>query len=203
MRRIQWVEPAVIVVGTRYGGRRGSAIKGALVSLAFWCSLILAAALFAMASLAPKLVTRETLSRQFQQQQSRLLELELQTEQLGRVVTALELDPEFAAEIARLEFDAMRPGEEVIAVDAALQLTPVSRHAASSPRPADEEHSWQPRVNQFAADAQLRQGLLVVAAILVVVAFTFLQDNGGDDAEHGRAGRTGRWARVTARYRGQ
>jgi cell division protein FtsB len=113
-----------------------------VVSLLFWMLLLTAAMLFAAVSLAPKLVTVRSLSLQHHHQQLRLLHLEQQTEQLERVVLALEQDPQFSAEIARLEFDAQRPGEELLPVDDRLQLSPVGQTVWKPVPAALAEDPW-------------------------------------------------------------
>ncbi len=138
--------------------------------------LLTAATLFAAVSLAPKLVTVRTLSLQHHHQQLRLLHLEHQAEQLERVVLALEQDPQFSAEIARLEFDAQRPGEELLPVDDRLQLTPVGQTVWKPVPAALADDPWLPSLLRLTTDETLRLGLLTASAAIVLVSFTFLHD---------------------------
>ena len=181
-------------------GRRGSVLGGVLVLLLFWLALLVAAALYGAVVLAPKLVSTQSLSRHVQQQQLRLLALERKTEQLEQVVNALDHDPEFAAEIARLELSIQRPGEEVLPVEAGLQLSPMSADLPELPGTPEVERWGQPVLGRIAADSQLRQILLGVAAGLVIFAFTFLQERSPEDASATGSPLT-RWQRLTVRYR--
>ncbi len=172
-----------------------------MVSLAFWVSLTVSALLFAAVSLAPKLVAWRTLQEQFHSQQTRLLALEQQTEQLDRVVTALKQDPQFSAEVARLEFDALRPGEEVIAVDGSLSLNPIAHDRPDDRARSRSADPWLPWLQALAADEPLRLGLLAAAACIVVLAFTFLHE-GLESPEPSTLPARSWWQRATARYRG-
>lgn len=182
-------------------GARWSTFFGGLVSLAFWVSLVASAMLFAAVSLAPKLLAWRTLQEQFRSQQTRLLVLEQQTEQLDRVVQALEQDPQFSAELARLEFDALRPGEEVIAVDGSLSLNPIVHDRPEARISAQSADPWLPWLKRLAGDEPLRLGLLAAAACVVIVAFTFLHE-GLESPEPSVVPGGSWWQRAAARYRG-
>jgi len=178
-----------------------AAVWGTCVSFAFWTCLLVSAACFAAVALAPKYLQCQRLSEQYAANQRRLAEFERQTLQLKEVVSALEKDPAFAEELARVEFDAVRPGEEVLPVDPALRLDP---HAEllTSDRPAATIHSWLPTIVVLANEQDVRAALLLVSALLVVVAFTWLHDR----FEAGRFPREQRprhslWRRLSARYR--
>lgn len=149
--------------------------SGVAVSLMFWLTLLAAAGLFAGVSLSPKLATYLTLQEQFRSQQQELIDLEQGHRELDRVIAALKDDPNFAAELARLEFDAVRPGEEILSVDGSLSLEP---HAVAKPHqgPTVTRSAWQPWVEVLAYYQPLRTALLVAAAVLVLWAFGWLQD---------------------------
>lgn len=187
---------------TAPGGRdrRGSAFWGVLISLCFWLTLLVATALYGAVVLAPKLVSTRSLSRHVEQQQLNLLALERKTEQLEQVVIALDQDPEFASEIARLELSIQRPGEEVLPVETGLQLAPMSPALPELPATPAAESWGQPALLRIAADDQLRQMLLGVAAGLVILAFTFLQERSPED-DSGPSSPLTRWQRLTTRYR--
>lgn len=168
------------VSGTSSTGRVG----GLVISLAFWTGLLTAAGLFAAVNLSPRLVTLLKLRDEQYANQTRLVSLEKQARQLERVVEALEHDPAFAAEMARLEFDALRPGEEVIAVDRTLALD--ARHAATAEPARQETRAWYlPAVELVATRRELRNTLLLTAAVLVIVAFTWLQESTAGQLETG------------------
>ena len=155
---------------------RGLESRGTLFSLGFWCSLFVAAGLYAAVTLSPKLRSVRELDQVRYEQQRRLLHLERLTEQLSLVVEALEHDSQFASEITRLEFDAARPGEELIQVDSELTLSPVSVSNTQAPAPHAVADTWQVTLDRLSADDHLRLRLLGSAALLVILAFTFLQD---------------------------
>jgi hypothetical protein len=107
--------------------------------------------------------------------QMRLLQLERQTLQLKDVVVALEKDPTFAEELARVEFDAVRPGEEVLPVGPGLRLDPRTEPVAG-PKALSTSPRWLPVVTVLAEDRTLRSELLFAAAVLVIAAFTWLHE---------------------------
>lgn len=148
---------------------------GWLVSLSFWACLLLAVALFALTVLAPKVLAFLELEKEYHQNQVRLVRLERQVEYLAKVASALQTDAEFANELARFEFDAVRPGEERIAVDRRLSL-----QASPSPDPlphATASVEWYTLpLRTFLDDPRTSNRALVVAALLVIVAFGFLQE---------------------------
>jgi hypothetical protein len=95
--------------------------------------------------------------------------------QLKEVVAALEKDPAFAEELARAEFDAIRPGEEVLPVAPELRLDP--QRARPDAHPTSRRlPSWLPAIAVLAQDHGLRSGLLAAAATLIIIAFTFLHE---------------------------
>jgi hypothetical protein len=95
---------------------------GWILSLAFWLCLLLAGGLYAAVALSPKILAHLHLKQKFYENQIRLVTLERQVQYLGKVVVALENEPDFAAELLRVDFDASRPGDERIAVDRSLSL---------------------------------------------------------------------------------
>lgn len=147
-----------------------------LVSLAFWIFLLCAACCYSAVALAPRFLTYLNLKSEQYANQVRLVRLEQQVEYLKRVADALEHEPEFAAEMARIDFDATRPGDERIAVKADLTLD--ARVADSTTSLPIARMPWYgPMVYALAKDERTRQLLLTVSIILVIVAFTFLQES--------------------------
>lgn len=149
-------------------------MAGVAISLTFWLMLLAAAALFALVSLAPKLATFLALRDQSLAQQHELVQLEREQAELERVIAALEHDPLFAAEMARMEFDAVRPGEEILAVDSDLILTP--NKSSPSVQPMIATSPWRPWVGILAEFQPLRWLLLAAAAVLVLIAFGWMQE---------------------------
>ncbi len=150
-------------------------MPGVAISLTFWLMLLAASGLFAAVSLSPKLFTYLTLHDQYLTQQHELVQLERDHQELERVISALKDDPQFAAEMARLEFDAVRPGEEILAVDELLTLSP--HQAAKTPRqPYVAASPWRPWVAILAHTQPLRMTLLGTAAVLVLLAFGWMHE---------------------------
>lgn len=149
--------------------------SGVAVSFAFWLTLLLSAVIFASVSLAPKLAHHLALENEYRSQQFELKRIEQQQTELERVIAALKDDPHFSAELARLEFDAVRPGEEILNVDTSLALHP-NRPVAAAVSHVSSPSPWQPWVEIFANNSQLRFALLATAAGLILFAFGWLQD---------------------------
>lgn len=167
-------------------------------SVLFWIVLLVAATLYAAVALAPKILEVQRLSTLYAELQWRLVQSEERADALRRVVAALDDDPQFAAEFARMDLDVSRPSEEVIAVDAALAINPrLSAHSVEATQPMDPlEPVWSVLTN----DEPLRRSLLTAAAVLVITAFTFLNDG----SETARAAAEGPppsvWQRWRRRY---
>jgi len=149
-------------------------LTGFVISLLFWLSLLVATVMFAAVGLSPKLIDQARLREEYEANQFRLVQLEQQNEQLQRVVDAIRRDKEFAAEMTRIEFDAVRQGEEIIPVDSGLRLSP--RDAAVTRAPAVMPQAWyRPWLMPFAENDELRMSLLGSAAALIVISFTWFQ----------------------------
>ncbi|MDZ4688226.1 MAG: septum formation initiator family protein [Planctomycetaceae bacterium] len=157
-------------------GRAPHPVWSGVVSVLFWLFLLTAAGLYAGVSLAPKIVVWREWDRQYQANQMDLVSLETRNGQLEQVVAVLKDDPQFAAEVVRLEFDAQMPGEEVIPVSDSLALNPRAKEAESPPLTVRAE-PWDPWLSALATQQPLRQLLLAIAAGLVIVGFTFLHDH--------------------------
>jgi cell division protein FtsB len=170
------------------------------VSLAFWLCLLVAGSCFAAVALSPKVVHFQRLNAQYAANQHHLAAVERQALQLAQVVAALREDPAFVEELARVEFDAVRPGEEVIPVEAALKLdasVPAARPASTKA----VEPDWQPLLILLATHQELRGALLLSAGVLVILAFTWLHDPGATAAPAVTASsRRSWWQRLRARY---
>lgn len=173
-----------------------AALRSLLVSLLFWLVLLTAGGCYAAVALAPKLVVWRDWDRRHRENQLELVALESRCTQLEQVIAALKHDPQFAAEMVRLEFDALAPGEEVIPVGRALALQPPAQE------PVPRSHvAWEvgdPWLSALASEPTLRRVLLVSAAILVLAAFTFLQD--GNTTGHREPPRSA-WTWLRERYR--
>ncbi len=143
-----------------------------VVSLLFWTQLLIAALLYATVALAPKVNTLLNLSADSQSLKSQLVDLEHQVTDMKKVTEALEHDPRMLEELARLNLDVTRPGEESIPVGSELML----QSEMTRPRtlPPEFERPWYVSVVEaFATNHSLRNSLLFGAAVLVLISFTF------------------------------
>lgn len=149
-----------------------------IASLAFWLCLFVASVLFASVTLAPRLAAHIELKQEYSANQVELVGMESRMQYLERVAEALKTDPHFAAEVARIDFDAARPGDERIAVDKSLSLSAPKY----DPLPDEVETApwYEPLARFLAKSAALRPLTLLVAGSLVIVAFTFFHDAPGD-----------------------
>jgi len=161
--------------GVRTDNDPGESEHAWLISLSFWLCLLFAAGLYASASLAPKFLTYLTLRHQCSTNQVRLVTLERQVRYLSKVGDALETEADFAAELARVDFDAARPGDERIPVDRTLNLD--ARTEPNQALPAVTLPWYTPLVKLLAGGRCVRAATLTAAALLTLFAFTFLHDS--------------------------
>lgn len=174
-----------------------------IVSLASWLLLFAAAGLYAAVSLSPRFLEYLRFKNEYYVNQVRLVGMERQIGYLNRVADALENDPEFAAELARIDFDALGPGEEHISVSPDLTLD--ARRPDDPPlTPATSLPWYAGPITVFAENPRVRTTSLITAVILIVVAFTFLQEPADQEPRLGNARnafRTNFLAAVATRYR--
>jgi hypothetical protein len=147
-----------------------------LVSLLFWACLLIAVGLYGVTVLSPKLVSFLELDQEYRENQVRLVRMEQQVEYFNKVAGALEKDPAFASELARIEFNATRPGEERIAVDQRLSLQ-APQPPATNPEAVAALPWYVSPVKTFVDNEDHRNLMLAGAAALVILAFTFLQES--------------------------
>jgi hypothetical protein len=174
-------------------------LRAWIVSPAFWLCLVLAAVLYATVALAPKLLTHLLLKHEYYAHQVRLVTLERKAQYLGKVVHALEHDPDFAAELARIDFAAARPGDERIPVDPSLSLEARTEPALSTS--AAKLPWYTPLVRRLATERRLRTATLAFAALLLVAAFTFLNETPCRPADGAPNNSPGPLRRFLDRYR--
>jgi hypothetical protein len=151
-------------------------------------------------ALSSKLVVYLHLRNEHYQTQVRLVTLDRRVMYLKKVMHALENDPQFAAEQARVELGAKRPGDERIAVDESLHFVPDPDFD-----PTVFKQSILPwyadLLEVFATNEKTRRGFLIAAAVMSLFAFTFFQESQTSQlvacartVKHG-------WLRATSRYR--
>jgi len=135
---------------------------------------MVAGILYGSVAMAPKLSACVELNNEYVTAQSELVRLERQVFELRKITESLEQDPGLLEELARIDLDATRPGEELIPLQDNLTLQ--SRVARPYTATLQSTEQWyQPFLTAFATDHQLRTMSLVMAAGLVLVAFTFFQ----------------------------
>ncbi|MEK6257029.1 MAG: hypothetical protein AABP62_00290 [Planctomycetota bacterium] len=187
---------------TSGGNSATETVSGLIVSLLFWFCLLLAAGLFAAVALAPKLAETLRLRDLYTTNQLKLVSVERQNEQLQSVVDAIQNDKDFATEMTRIEFDAVRSDEEIIPVAADLKL---ETRGIQTPRaqPVIPRAWYQPWLTLLTENDSLRSMLLGAAAVLVVVSFTWFQPASADRLQkHVNLGRTA-WQALRDRYTSQ
>ncbi len=120
-----------------------------------------------------KLRTYRELSRNYDRLEHQLVSTERRTESLAKVADALEHDPQFAAELARVDFDAPTK-EERIAVGPQLSLSAWDSEPASAPadaRPSPAAMLDGPLFSALADDHTVRLPLMAASSLLVLTAF--------------------------------
>lgn len=145
-----------------------------LASLLFWLCLLIAAGLYAAIALSPRLVVWGDLQVESTRRQVELVNLERQAQQLARVAAALERDPEFVAELARVELAAGTPRGTQIPLPPALGFDPRVPRATET-AVAMSSPWYLPAARLAASDARLRWKVLGLASGLLLFAFVFLQ----------------------------
>jgi hypothetical protein len=158
-----------------------------LPSLAFWLCLALSAAILAIVFLSPRLRTYRDLRRQYDRGERDLVAAEANVDDLNRVVDALKHDPDFSAELARVDL-SVAGSEERIAVAPALRLNGISKRSRSLASEDKDRFAQSPLDTPFLdslSDNRLvRSSLLGAASLLVLVAFTLLcEKRPGSDPE--------------------
>lgn len=141
-----------------------------LPSVLFWLCIFAAITVFAGVFLAPKLVALHRLELEQDELALRLDRLQRGNAFLERVIDALENDPEFTAEVARFDLDAVAPDEEH------LPAPPVLPGATSESVPTTADTAspwWLPIAETITEDRTFNDACLLTAGALAVVAFTF------------------------------
>ncbi len=149
---------------------------GGVTSALFWLVLLVAGTMYGGVALAPKVLSWQRTQEIYVAQRYQLVEREEQIDSLERLVTALDQDPQFVAELARLELDTPATGAESISVDDTLVHDPRQVTSSKPAAPFMAVPAWEPWLTVLATQQSLRTGLLTAAAILVIAAFTFLHD---------------------------
>lgn len=141
----------------------------------FWPCLLAAAALYAPCVLASRVVVWTELRRDHAHRQAELVALQREVQHWQRIVDALQRDPEFAARLARAEFDAAPSGAVVFTPPAELAHDPRIPPAVDRPLPPDDP-PYLPLLRRIAVDGPLRMRLLITSAALFLFGFLLLRD---------------------------
>lgn len=155
---------------------RWTQFLAAVSSFGFWSLLLVSAGCFAGVTLAPKMLQTLRLRQTYEVRQHQLVALENELATLQRVIEALEHDPDYAREMAKLDLEKPSANEDVVPVDPELRLDPRTAAAATNLVPPPQVDPWEPTLVVLATDGRLRMALLAAAATLLLAAFTFLHD---------------------------
>lgn len=153
-----------------------------MISLTFWVLLFLAASLFAAVVLAPRYLSYLELRNEYLSNQMQLVTLENQVEYLKQIAHSLEHDPEFRSEVARVDFDAVRPGEERISVEPNLALD-LPKWNPRQKIPVTSRAWYVPMLSVLSENQKVRSSILLTAAVIVVLSFTFLHESQSQQLE--------------------
>jgi cell division protein FtsB len=146
---------------------------GLVLSLAFWLSLVVAAGLFAMGTLSPKVVTGWRHAAELERQTARVSALAGEVERLEREAHALESDPDYLAARARQDLGLKPEGTRLIKV---LGDAPLASVVEEPVEPVESPAPFLIWVQRVAGDSLLRARMLTVAAALVLFGFAFLHE---------------------------
>ena len=150
--------------------------SSSLTSVLFWCFLLCALTLYGAVVLAPKAWGWLNLSAAYQTNRDQIAALQQRIKFLEQVAEALENDPEFAAEFARLDLAARSPEEERISVEGHLAWD--TRRAEMLPEVPPPTLPWYaPLVRVVAFSPPVRTVILLAAATITLLSFTFLHDS--------------------------
>jgi hypothetical protein len=149
--------------------------RASRVAPLFWLCLLVSAALYAPCALASRVVAWAELQQKHDRNQVELIAAQQQVQHLQRVGDALEADPAFAAQLARVELGAAPAGTRVIALPRELasdpRIPPPAR-AITPPR-----SPWYlPFMRRIASDSALRRNMLLTAAAVFLFGFLVFRD---------------------------
>ena len=185
-------KPGVFIVSVNQNQNEESRI-GWMISLTFWILLFIAASLFAAVVLAPRYLSYLNLRNEYLTNQVQLVSLENQVEYLKEIAHSLENDPEFRSEVARVDFDATSPGEERIAVE--------PDHALDVPQWNPNQKASVTMLGVLSENQNVRSSILLTAAVIIVLAFTFLHESQTPQLETVTRSTRNLFAVLLSRYR--
>ena len=157
-----------------------------IVSFLFWICLFAAGLIFGALVLSPKLEVYWGLEAERDRNAERLESLEQEVTYLGDVVTALQHDPTFQAELARIDLRPATPVGNEPTLDLHLSIASPRQHGEElvDELSAEPSEGWLARKNRSLVEDQiLRNKLYLILAGMILFAFVFLQDNPDEEAD--------------------
>jgi hypothetical protein len=153
------------------------------ISLAFCLTLVTAAGLYGLVLLAPGWLTLGDLGQLEADNRITQSRLENRIEYLETVRDTLKADESYASELAGLDLQEATPGEKRLTVDESLRLVPLKPVDA---RQSELPGTWttRPAIAALANNDILKSTLLVIAAGMVLFAFTLLHESQADRLAH-------------------
>ncbi|MEE3366303.1 MAG: hypothetical protein VX304_11695 [Planctomycetota bacterium] len=153
------------------------------VSLAFWGTLFTATVLYGLVTIAPDLLTLGDLAEHESENRAVKMALEDQVRYLEQVRATLKAEPDYASELAHLDIQDARPDVNRLKVDESLRLARLDTATATTPT-AGRQWTTRPVVAALAHNDRLKNVLLVIAAGMVLFAFSALQDSHAEHLAH-------------------
>ena len=150
------------------------------ITLAFWLTLVTATGLYGFVSLAPSCLDLGDLVAHSAKNGDDERALEDRIEYLEQVRDTLKADPGYANELAGLDLQESGPGENRLTVDKSLRLAPRAALTLAVTDTTAGQWAARPIVASLANNNTLRISLLVIAAAMVLFAFTALHETHSD-----------------------
>ena len=150
------------------------------ITLAFWLTLVTATGLYGFVSLAPSCLDLGDLVAHSAKNGDDERALEDRIEYLEQVRDTLKADPGYANELAGLDLQESGPGENRLKVDKSLRLAPRAALTLAVTDTTAGQWAARPIVASLANNNTLRISLLVIAAAMVLFAFTALHETHSD-----------------------
>jgi hypothetical protein len=151
------------------------AVGSFLISVAFWCALLVATLMYAAVALSPKFADWISVRQQHAANAVRLHEMEDEADYLERVAVALKNDPEFAHRLVHATQSGSAQHEFMSMSDS--PTFGGTRTVLAPPEPLIPP-AMADIVIHLGSHQPHRTGLLFCAATLTILAFTLLNDSG-------------------------
>ncbi|WP_417847174.1 hypothetical protein [Thalassoglobus sp.] len=150
-------------------------IESIAISMAFWITLLSASSLYALITLAPRLVELSDLQKQSHEIQGSISQADQEVHHLNRVADAIVKDPDFVSRLAKKEFSLAAQGSVQIQVEKTLnydaRIPSISRSAESF-----QGQWYDDLLRRLAEPGDLRIRWTWGAFGMFLVAFLFLNE---------------------------